>query len=1189
MRHVPTALYIDTQVFVKNRMNLNVREFNQLKETFLKGGIRLLVPAIMERELFRHYQRKANELAASVIKAHATYPVSNLELGTLPSKEDLAGQCFDELKQQWGEFTSHFVVEPLPLVGNIEDVVDWYFNNEPPFHDKKHEFPDAMIVSALDAYRQEKGANIAVVSKDGDLRGVCEIRRYMAHFPDLDKYVEAFTPELSSDKLDSEPIDPTKPITTEDLTELKAILQRGNDATEIEVKRVMSLLEARGTNYDYFFRHAADKIWFDPLKEGGYFSDPPAAELDAEGRRRASWWPPLQYLHEVYGQIPEEVLSVLDALPVSDNPTVSEGIVDIVLKAREPELTLRMKDHILAFVDHATWNQDKLIALLKMPFLFEKAFAEFTESLLLKIVEFRPDPQAQEKVARHKADPKDWGTSLKPQPKLDPWVYQEVLKNGVCPLTEQEPYQVARILIDATASMLRLSMHEEQISSGKDQDLSEIWCPRLNKVTRSYGDVKQMLVKSMTSACERVYEASPEMVEPLDQVLRNLPWLLFSRLRQHLYAHATTEQVLPWIREFILGYEGYDKWDLHFEMQRMIREACSSYGSELLTGEELSSIVTLIKSGPPQDAYREWLGADYTDERYLQRKRYFHRKQLRPFEAILTGEDASYYQELCEEHEGSQLEDEDYAPYGEVKSGTVSYQSPIKSDELANKRDEELLQYINEWQESQRGDDFIEINIHALASQFQALFEQAIIPDTNRLQFWWDNKDNIDRPVYVRAIIEAIQAHVKESNFDQLDDWFKWCDWVLSHSDSSKEEGEQTHEESREKPDWGSSRRAVGDFVESCLSKDLNVPISARESIAQLLHQLCTQYSYRLDEDHPVILSRDDQLTEAINVTRSRALETLVKFGYWVRSYDEAAEVPEIASILNERFSDNTEYPLTLPEYAILATRYAGIFTFDQQWATENKAKFFPQDNFPAWVEAFGCLLHYTNPFQAIYDALKDDYIFALDHLPDIVEQQKSDHLVESLGQQLFTYYLWEVFPLRGEDSLLERYYEQTTSDRRYWTHLFDHIGRSFNNSSPKLGQSLKDRAMAFFDWRLEVAEKEELREFTFWLEAKCFDPDWRLNSYLKILDVAQARDIKITIDLKTLRSLLEDHTAKVVECLAKLTESFDEGDGIYFMPDDVRAILRAGFDSEDEAIRNHAEQAKENLLRAGRHEFLDD
>ena len=63
MRHPPTNLYIDTQVFVQNNLNLNSEVFRKLKDTFVKDGLRLLVPEMMERELFRKYEERAKKVA----------------------------------------------------------------------------------------------------------------------------------------------------------------------------------------------------------------------------------------------------------------------------------------------------------------------------------------------------------------------------------------------------------------------------------------------------------------------------------------------------------------------------------------------------------------------------------------------------------------------------------------------------------------------------------------------------------------------------------------------------------------------------------------------------------------------------------------------------------------------------------------------------------------------------------------------------------------------------------------------------------------------------------------------------------------------------------------------------------------------------------------------------------------------
>ena len=429
-----------------------------------------------------------------------------------------------------------------------------------------------------------------------------------------------------------------------------------------------------------------------------------------------------------------------------------------------------------------------------------------------------------------------------------------------------------------------------------------------------------------------MYEKLPASIEALDSALRNQRWDVFKRLRQHLYALHPGEQTRPWIRELILAHGDYAKWEHHYEFQQMIRLACEHFGAELLTEEEWTQIFETILSGPSKEDFRESMGEQFTETDFERRRREFHRQQLRPFAPVLFGKYAGYFQELEDDETSDEITDESYWPFGESKGGTVTFRSPKSPEELTNLPDEELLDYINEWQDehSDRDDWLTEISIEALAGAFQTVFKDSIIPNAGRLSFWIENRDNILRPIYVRAMINAMQEHVKAKNFDKLDEWLSFCEWVLSHPDSENEEGVRSGrfgDASRESPNWHTSRRAVCDFIEACLPAaqyaaqaglKLDVPLSFRGQLGRLLDMLCTQYDWHLDQDNSTLLNRDDQLTEAINTTRGRALENLVNFGFWVRRHDDRADFPEMKAIFEKRFSSEAEYPLTLPEYAVL-------------------------------------------------------------------------------------------------------------------------------------------------------------------------------------------------------------------------------------------------------------------------------
>ena len=75
--------------------------------------------------------------------------------------------------------------------------------------------------------------------------------------------------------------------------------------------------------------------------------------------------------------------------------------------------------------------------------------------------------------------------------------------------------------------MIRLRTHQEDIDKGTEEDLSEIWCRRLDEPDHDYRKSEETLVHALTFACEKVFEKSPESIAILDAVLRNQRWKIF--------------------------------------------------------------------------------------------------------------------------------------------------------------------------------------------------------------------------------------------------------------------------------------------------------------------------------------------------------------------------------------------------------------------------------------------------------------------------------------------------------------------------------------------------------------------------------------------------------------------------------------------------------------------------------------
>ena len=127
---------------------------------------------------------------------------------------------------------------------------------------------------------------------------------------------------------------------------------------------------------------------------------------------------------------------------------------------------------------------------------------------------------------------------------------------------------------------------------------------------------------------------------------------------------------------------------------------------------------------------------------------------------------------------------------------------------------------------------------------------------------------------------------------------------------------------------------------------------------------------------------------------------------------------------------------------------------------------------------------------------------------------------------------------------------------------------------------------MTFQAWRLKRAEPEELQDFSDWLSAECLPADWRLNSFLKVLDRVVCKDTRLSTEIDALYSLLPSYEHLALQCFLKITEKIDPRGYAYF-GDNAEKLLSAGLASTNEQVKHHAEQAQENLLKRAYDPFM--
>ena len=954
------------------------------------------------------------------------------------------------------------------------------------------------------------------------------------------------------------------PITADSQHEVLAILERF-DGSQADIDRIFTLIESRGANTAFFFEHATNPTWMAVLRDRGYFSRPPFPETLEDGQVLHPAWPQMNYLVKVAGIHPMQVLEVIDGMPSVENRTIYYGLLAIA-RQMPGVYSSRLLPKIINYPEMETSS-----ILTQLSHVVGHWATENESESALQLAKVLLDCQPPVSTIGQS----DWHSA---------WSYAYAIENGVIPLIDADAYGTAILLADALEEALAAQRPHLNQSHETTEDLSELWQYRLDEQVQGIEQPRNALVRALALACKAVFDSQPDQVVELDQCLRDRPWAVFNRIRQYLYGSHLTEQTKPWIREMMLNHEGYGLRSYQYEFQLMVRRACEHFGPALLNVDDLEQIVDAIVAGPPKQNHYG------SEDEFAQLRSIFHRKQLRPFSAVLFDRYWDYFQQLDNNNEYS-LSDDNY--FGLLRRGQVSEvtsQSPRSAQALSELADKDLLAYINHWEDEHelRGEGITQINIEALAKKCGEVFANSISVSNERHRFWMDNFIRIERPIYVREIVNSAKTRLETSTPELLRDWLSICEWVLTHPDEPRKNVPWSVDKSKDQPYWGAARRAVCDFVDACVRSDAHAVSECAGQITAILQALCNQYDGHLDEDAPLYGGRERWIDEAVNATRSRALSSLVTFGLRLRRNHPDADTAPVMGILDLRIGMPEGRPITRPELAMLALHYRNLLFLDEEWATAHKSQLFPQQDPGDWLASFGTFLAGNGPLKQDYEIFADDYEIALEALPELVDQGHTyTDIVDALGQHLLMYHVWGLHEVRAENSLLAQYYQRTAQDKELWASLFNFAGNRLHFVGEDFSDDQKGRFTEFFEWRLQVGDSTEIGRFSLWFRAECLEADWRLDAFLRVLDVNPFDPVFLS--WRVLEDMAGTHTAKVLLCLDKMI-----GHVTPFGPDfqlggnSAANIIRIALRSPDPAVRQHGELIRENLLVMGRSEFLD-
>lgn len=189
-------VFIDTSAYEVKKLQFGHFALLRLQELIDAEKIHLLITDVVRFEIEKHLKKYAEE----AVTAHRNFRKQG---SFLCVAQEVAGDglfpditpeaVLDEAMRKFHALVDNGLTETVSIENvNPKQIFDDYFSGAAPFHRdaKKHEFPDAFSLAAVDAVAKSRHQSVYIVSNDGDMAAVADANASFIHLKSIDTLLD---------------------------------------------------------------------------------------------------------------------------------------------------------------------------------------------------------------------------------------------------------------------------------------------------------------------------------------------------------------------------------------------------------------------------------------------------------------------------------------------------------------------------------------------------------------------------------------------------------------------------------------------------------------------------------------------------------------------------------------------------------------------------------------------------------------------------------------------------------------------------------------------------------------------------------------------------------------------------------------------------------------------------------------
>ena len=766
--------------------------------------------------------------------------------------------------------------------------------------------------------------------------------------------------------------------------EIREFVDEENQGTqaldEARIEHALSLI-GRNQFYRYFFENLTNSEWLEPLKSREFFKDPPQSE-EVDNSRTYRKWSPCIYLKAISGQLPKEVLDVIQDYD-TDNILVIQDCLQALSKMP---------------VDVAVQATSLIVRLVS-----KDAYREWhyvgseTAKLMVSFVESRYVDEAyriaERLVAAEPNEDESWVRWNDLKGRYDPEEYNELIFEYYSALWQQDPIRAGALLIDLLYDCIKkvaeLRMKEE-VPEAISQKLGEIFgedreeetdevktndptqqsyipIPDLAKAEEKRPGIGEVLVSGIRTIGEFLIESGSE--ERLDQYLdylREKDRAIFLRIELYLLASANfTAQRKERAQAILLEPEEYNLLNTEKEYQVLLHDKWNEIDQNVRDNFVQWALKQTIHNREDFDSRFEKVNSRKPSDEDIEQ--YEHKLKAQALYCIRNREKKIYDTEVAAS--GMLEEDVKPRPAGKVVEtwvGTAD-KSPIAPE---NKSVEDFVKEVFTF--DQRNPDSEEKGFWQKVDEKEALANRFKQDITTRPGEYVEIEPELIlnlSPRFVRNYFYGIHDALTNRVLEQPN-WNKLVDFILSCIEKKFFD-----------PDCEAALQAIprlfekGFKQESC---ELPLDSSILERAFDVLRRLL-EY-----DDGGKRRDWNDPHSAAINCVQGVAFEGIIRFALFVKNKDEAFFTSHFAERFQHTLDDVLSRPWKTKIHCAFGAFFGNLCWLVTEWIKKNLDSLFTENNGEYWDATWGCYIHWTEPYKQSFEIAKDKYLIAVQRIGQV-------------------------------------------------------------------------------------------------------------------------------------------------------------------------------------------------------------